>query len=313
MSQSLAKVAVTSVSFSKNLQLRDELKLNFPNSHFNESGSSLDGSDLIQFIADAELVIAGTEKFDAEVVNSLKTIRMISKYGVGLDNIDQDFAKKKGIQIGWRGGVNKTSVAEQVMCFLIGQARNLFSSSYQLKRGEWVKNGGSLLSGKRIGIVGFGNIGEEVARMLAPFNCKICVTDILDKTKEANDHGAEFTKNFWACVEGADFVTLHVPLTESTRHLVNQRFLKRMKSSAFLVNTSRGGVVNQDDLLAALNSSEIAGAAIDVYENEPFTDGHYLKSDRLICTPHIGGNAAEAVLAMGRSAIENLKIFEGIE
>ena len=301
-------IAVTSPSFSKNQILRDELKKYFPEAKFNEDGKKLEGEKLIDFVIDAEGIILGLEKFDREVIEKLPNLKIISKYGVGLDNIDIEFCREKGIHIGWTPGTNRTSVAELSLAFMISLSRNVFITSNMLKRGIWHKDGGFDLSGKTVGIIGVGNIGKELIRLLKPFKTKILVNDIIDQTSYYRENNLkEVAKD--EIYREADFISLHVPLTEDTYHLINKKTLSQMKNTAFLINTSRGKVVDETALKWALMNNIIAGAAIDVYEEEPPDDEEFISLPNLICTPHIGGNSFESVLAMGRSAIKHLVEF----
>lgn len=304
------KIAVTSASFSRNEILCRELEQAFPEAviQLNSDGLSLKGTDLIAYLAGADAAIVALEPVDANVIGALPSVRMISKFGVGLDNVDTAYAEEKGIAIGWVGGVNRRSVSELTLAFMLGLSRNVFTSGYSLKAGTWNKHGGMQLTGKTVGILGCGNIGEDVLRLLQPFRVRALVNDILDKSVICECYGAEQV-SFESIIEEADFVTVHLPLTEQTEHLFNDRILKRMKSTAYLINTARGPVVDQQALKQALMNGDIAGAALDVYESEPPTDLEFLELSNLMVTPHIGGNAREAVLNMGRSAIQNLVDF----
>jgi phosphoglycerate dehydrogenase-like enzyme len=302
------KIAVTSISFGKSAALREELLRIFPNSVFNESGQRLSGKKLIEFIGDADAAIVGVETINDSVLEHTSALKIISKYGVGLDSIDQESLKSRNISLGWTGGVNKRSVSEQALCFMLGLCRNVFGSGFKLKSSEWDKDGGHQLSSKSIGIIGCGHIGSDVARLLSPFGCTLLVRDIVDKSDFCREQGAvEASLN--EVIEKSDIISLHVPLTKLTRQMVNKNFLQRMKSTAFLVNTCRGEVVNQEALKNALSQKIIAGAALDVFVEEPPTDAEFLSLPNLMVTPHIGGNAREAVEAMGRSAIDHLVAF----
>lgn len=269
----------------------------------------MEGERLIEFIGDADGLIVGLERLDREIIERLpNNLKIISKYGVGLDNIDLDSCKKRNIHIGWTPGVNRTSVAEIVVAFMISLSRNIFSTSNLLKKGIWNKEGGFNLSGKIVGIIGVGNIGKEVARLLKPFKVRCLVNDIIDQSVYYKENNLiEVTKD--EIYAQADLLTIHVPLTDKTIHLINRDAIVKMKKTAFLINTSRGKVVIQQDLKWALINNIIAGAAIDVYEEEPPEDMEFLSLPNLICTPHIGGNSIESVLAMGRSAIQHLRDF----
>lgn len=300
------KVAVTSPSFSKNEILRKELSILFPDVRFNENGERLCGEKLYDFVKDAEALIVGLEKFDSELLMKCSNLKIVSKYGVGLNNLDVEYCKSKNIVVGWVPGVNKLSVAEMALGYMLMHARGLYQRSNELKNGNWNKNGGFQLSGKTIGIVGFGNIGQELVRLLKPFNCNLMINDIRESELKKRHSGIKFVM-FEELIKASDFVSLHIPFDQTTENLISINELKAMKSTAYLLNTSRGGIVNEDDLLQALISGDIAGAALDVFCEEPPTDMRLIECPNLICTPHIGGNAREAVLAMGRAAINNIK------
>lgn len=302
------KVVVTSRSFAKSTVLREELLRFFPNSVFNEDDKKLFGKELIEFINDADAAIVGVETIDSSVLEHTPELKIISKYGVGLDNIDQELLKNRDIFLAWTGGTNKRSVSELTLCFMLGLCRNVFGSSFKLKKLEWEKDGGYQLSGKTVGIIGCGHTGSDVVRLLAPFGCNLLVRDIVDKSNFCQEQGASQV-SLKAVLEQSNIISLHVPLTKQTHQMVNANFLQKMKSTGFLINTSRGQVVNQEALKTALMQGEISGAALDVFAEEPPIDKDFLSLPNLMVTPHIGGNAIEGVEAMGRAAIQHLVLF----
>ena len=302
------KVAVTSISFGKSSTLRKKLLHIFPNSVFNEHGEKLQGKSLVEFISDADAAIVGVEAIDKNLLEHTPNLKIISKYGVGLDSIDQRALKQKNISLGWIGGVNRRSVSELTLCFMLGLCRNIFNSGFRLKQSKWEKHGGHQLSKKTIGIIGCGEIGSDVVTLLSPFKCNVLVRDIADKSTFCKEEGAsEVTLEKLLCE--SDIISLHVPLTKLTYHMVDEKFLKKMKPTAFLVNTCRGNVVEQKALKEALQEKVIAGAALDVFAEEPSTDINFLSLPNLMVTPHIGGNSIEAIEAMGHFAIEHLVSF----
>ena len=305
MDERTPKIAVTPPSFCKSQLLKTELLGHFPNAVFNEKDGYLSGSELVDFLMDADAALIGRDPINAELIRSLPKLRMIAKYGVGLDNLDQEALIRAGVELRVTSGTNRRSVAELALGFMIGLCHNMSSGSEQLKSGNWHREGGQELSGKSIGIIGCGNVGQELIRLLQPFQCRVWVRDIADRSEFCRDFGAVET-GLDEIIEEVDILTLHVPLTENTENLIDKSVLKKMKSSAFLVNTSRGRVVHQGDLHHALVAGEIAGAGLDVFWEEPPTESEFLRLPNLMVTPHIGGNAREAVLAMGRAAIHNL-------
>lgn len=303
------KIAVTSKAFSNNEVLINELKKEFLDIKLNLTGKKLNQVELIDFLKDRDGVIVALEEINKEVIDALPNLKIISKFGVGLDNIDIEYCRRKNITLGWRGGVNNFSVAEQTLGFMLMLIRNLYISSNKLSNYIWDKNGGRSLYGKKIGIIGVGHIGKEVIRLLKPFNCEIYVNDIIEQKDYYEENNLiDSTKDeiFKQC----DIVTIHTPLTEETKDLINEKTLLLMKNTSFIINTARGDIVNLNDLKFGLETGLIQGAAIDVYDEEPPTDKELLKLENLICTPHIGGNSKEATLAMGRNAIDFLREYK---
>lgn len=300
------RVAVTSKSFSKNEILIEEFKKNFNEIKLNHSSKKLTDEELIDFLKDCDGAIIALEEFNKKVIDNLPNIKAVSKFGVGLNNIDIEYAKSRNIKIGWEKGVNKQSVAEMTLGFMLMLIRNLYVTSNLLSNGIWQKNGGYSLYNKTIGIIGVGNIGQELINLLKAFNCAILVNDVINQDEYYKKHNLkEVSKE--EIFRHSDIITIHTPLNDQTNNLININTLQLMKKSAFLINTARGEIVNLNDLKLALKTNLIAGAAIDVYHEEPPKDLELLGLPNLICTPHIGGNSEEAVLAMGRSAIKQLK------
>ena len=305
-------LAVTSPSFSSNSILVEELRQRFPELRLNSEKEELRGQALLSFLEKSEAAIIGREIIDAAILDALPRLACIAKYGVGLDNIDLEYAKKRGIYVGFQPGTNRRSVAELALCFLLGLARNVFFSYLNLKQSRWIKDGGQELSRKSVGIIGCGNTGSELVKLLLPLQCSVWIYDIVDKSEfiaAQKKMGQEIqqvsTKEeiYAAC----DLISLHVPLTELTENLIDARALKQMKSSAYLINTSRGRVIDEQALKQALAEKQIAGAALDVFVEEPLQDKELQNLPNLVLSPHIGGNTEEAVLAMGRAAIAELK------
>ena len=302
------KVKVSTIAFSKNLTLVNLLKQHFPDAEVNNEGVRMNNDDLVQFFSDADAVIVGLEKITSELLDKLPKLKMIAKYGVGLDNVDLKACSDHSIHIGWTGGVNKRSVAEMALGFMLSLCRNLYSTSNQMKQMVWNKSGGFQLSGKTVGIIGLGNIGKELVGLLKPFGCSILVNDIIDIDEFASVNGLKIvSKN--ELITKADIISIHTPLSFDTLNLFTLQEFKMMKNTSFIINTARGGIINEADLKIALKEKLISGAALDVYNEEPPVDQELLELQNLICTPHTGGNSFEAVFAMGESAINHLVTY----
>jgi phosphoglycerate dehydrogenase-like enzyme len=299
------KVKVSTIAFSKNKYLVECLLKEFPDAEVNTAAVRVNGEALVDYFTETEAAIVGLELITPDIIKQLPKLRMIAKYGVGLDNIDLEACKENNIKIGWTGGVNKRSVAEMTLGFMLMLSRNLFVTSNKLKQMVWNKKGGTQLTGKTIGIIGLGNIGKDIISLLQPFGCNFLVNDIIDISDYAILHRLRIASKE-EIYKNADIITIHTPLNSETSNLINLEVFKMMKSTAFLINTARGGIVNENDLKFALEHKIISGAAIDVYESESVLNEELLVLPNLICTPHTGGNSLEAVVAMGLSAIEHL-------
>ncbi|MCH7850064.1 MAG: Gfo/Idh/MocA family oxidoreductase [Nanoarchaeota archaeon] len=302
------KLSVSSNSFSKNISLVSNASELFPNMNINKLDRKYTNEEFIENFKDAEVGIVGLEPVDEEFLKACKKLKAISKYGVGLNNIDFGACKKYGVEVLWTPGTNRLSVAELTLCFMISSIRNVNKTSTQLKRGLWNKAGGANLSEKTIGIIGVGHVGKRLIELLKPFNCKILINDVIDLGDYPEENNVELVSKERIFRE-SDIITTHTSLTDITRNLINKETLSLMKPSSFIINTSRGEIVNEEDLFDALKNEKIAGAALDVYQTEPPNEDWLISLDNVICTPHIGGNSKESILAMGFSAIDNLQEF----
>lgn len=304
----MTKIAVTSPSFSRSEVLRSAIERSFSDVKYNDQDAIHSERELIEFVGGANGLIVGLHQVTRPLLESCRSLEIISKYGVGLDNVPADLCGEFGVEIGWTGGVNRMAVAEQALALMISLSRNLYTGSQALKGGRWVKQGGRQLSELTVGIVGFGYIGQLLSRLLKPFGCRVIVHDVIDHGLLYTEIGVEPVSLSYL-YEQSDVISLHVDLNEQSRFMINASSLKQMKPTAYLINTARGQIIKQEDLKHALITGEIAGAALDVYEEEPPTDREFLSLPNLICTPHIAGNSKAAVEAMGMSAIGHLERF----
>jgi len=299
------RVAVANPTFASDELLRGALREHFPDACFNTSGRILAGAELSDFLGGATAAILGLERVDAALLDACPALRVIAKFGVGLDNIDLPGCSARGIEVRSTPGANALAVAELTLGFMIGLARRVAIMNAELKRGVWQRNGGVQVFGKTVGIIGLGNVGKQSARVLQAVGCTILAHDILDLRSYAAT--AEIAcRALGDLLREADFVSLHVPLTPATRGLIGRAELRAMKPTAFLVNTSRGGVVDEDALADALADGAIAGAASDVFVDEPTRNARLLALDNFIATPHIGGNSREAIRSVGMACVRNL-------
>ncbi len=302
----MIRVAVTSRSFAGNPILREELKAKYSNVSFTDSASTLDGDALVALLRGHDRAIVGLERVDERVLTEVPDLRVISKYGVGLDGIDIDAVARRGIKLGWTGGVNRRSVAELTLAFALALFHRVPECDVALRRGRWNKLVGWELTGKTVGIIGCGFVGQDLVRLLAPFGCRILAHDIRDYPEFYGAHGVR-PVTIEELLPAADVVTLHVPLDASTRGLIGATELARMRPGTFLINAARGGLIDEIALADALERGHLAGAACDVFQMEPDANPRLVALPAFLGTPHIGGASQEAQLAMGRAAIEGLE------
>jgi phosphoglycerate dehydrogenase-like enzyme len=300
-----ARVAVCSRSFSNNEMLRSELIKRYPNTTFNDTGTILVNNALVDFLRGHEKAIVALEEMDESILAQLPDLRVISKYGVGLDSIDLNAMVRWGKKLGWTGGVNRRSVSELVIAFSVLMLRNIVPSNLDVKQGVWRQTPGGLISNRTFGIVGCGHVGKDLVQLLKPFGCRILVHDIKQYPEFYHANGIEEVE-LDELMKQSDIVTLHVPLNKSTFKIVNSYRIGLMKKTAYLINIARGGIVDELALKMALQNNDIAGAAFDVFSDEPPSDFELLNLPNFIATPHIGGSAAEAIYAMGLAAIDGL-------
>jgi D-3-phosphoglycerate dehydrogenase len=219
--------------------------------------------------------------------------------------LDKEALIRHRIRLGWTGGVNKRSVAELVVAFVITLLRHVPEADREIRGGMWRNRTGRCLTGRTVGIVGCGHIGKDLATILGAFACRVLAHDIRDFPEFYAAHGV-IPVGLEELLERADIVTLHVPLNERTRNILDADRLALMRRDAILVNTARGELVEEQALKRALVEGRLAGAALDVFANEPPGDFELLRLPNFLSTPHIGGSSEEAILAMGRAAIEGL-------
>lgn len=304
----MTKVAVASRSFSKHPILRAELLARYPNVTFNDAGLSLKGEALADFLKGHEKIITALERLDDALFAKLPDLKVVGKYGVGLDMIDLEAMKRRGIQLGWQGGVNRRSVSELVISFAVALLRHVPQGHQQVKDGGWKQLMGRQLSDRTVGIVGLGHIGKDLTKLLKPWGCRVIAHDIKPMPEFCAEWGVEMM-GLEDLLRQADVVTLHLPLDDSTQNILSAQRMRLMKKDAILINAARGGLQDETELKAMLIEGRLAGAALDVFAVEPPSDMELIRLPNFLVTPHIGGSAEEAVLAMGRAAIAGLDHF----
>jgi D-3-phosphoglycerate dehydrogenase len=299
------KIAVCSRSFSQNSILRNELLSRYQQVTFNDAGIQLRSDSLVDFLRGHDKAITALETIDEYVLARLPELQVISKYGVGLDMIDMAAMRAHGKRLGWTSGVNRRSVSELVISFAIAMLRHVPAAYREVISGTWRQHVGGYLSGRTVGIIGCGSIGKDLVKLLQPFNCPILVNDIRDYADfyAVNNIRAVGLEEL---LVQSDIITLHVPLDASTRGMLDAKRLALLKPTSVLINAARGGLVDEIALKLMLQENRLAAAAFDVFAIEPPQDQELLSLSNFLVTPHIGGSANEAILAMGRAAINGL-------
>ena len=242
------------------------------------------------------VVVRSRTKITKEMIDLASQCKIIARVGVGLDNIDVEAAKAKNIRVinAVEGAMN--AVAELVLGMMLSLAREIPRADREIRNGKWLKKElmGIELSGKYLGIVGLGNIGKRLAKLARGLNMNIIGFDVMPIADDfARDVGL-IKADIDTLISSADFISFHVPLTETTYHLVNAKRISTMKKTAYIINTSRGEIIDEDALYDALKEGKIAGAALDVFEKEPATGNKLTTLPNVICTPHIGAQTKEA-------------------
>jgi D-3-phosphoglycerate dehydrogenase / 2-oxoglutarate reductase len=302
-----AVVLVTARSFGRSRpELREELEGAVREVRWNDLGRPLTAEELREAIADVDGVIAGVDRFDASVIGAAPRLRVIARHGTGTDAVDLDAARGAGVVVTNTPGANAAAVAELAIGLMFALARRISEGDRRVRAGEYGALPGVQLGGRTVGVIGLGRAGSEVARRAAALGCRVLAFDPAVSEEQAGAVRATLAEQEHVIAE-ADFLSLHVPVTDATRNLVDAGFLGRMKHGSFLVNTARGELVVEEDLVDALEAGRLAGAALDTTRDEPpRPDSPLLDRDDVVLTPHTGADTDEARASMGRAALDDL-------
>ncbi|MBU1063224.1 D-2-hydroxyacid dehydrogenase [bacterium] len=248
------------------------------------------------------ILVRSATNVPKDVIDAGKNLKLIARGGTGIDNIDHKYAKSKGIPVLNTPGANSASVSELVFAHMFALARFIPQANITMRNGEWNKKAykGSELAGKTLGIVGFGKIGQITAKMALAFGMKVIVFDLADIQTDMNVK----TVSKEELLKESDFITLHVP--KQAHNFITKAEFELLKPTVFIINTSRGGVINEDDLLEALNTGKIAGAGIDAFLNEPTPNPQLINHPKVSATPHIGASTKEAQDRVGIEIAEKI-------
>jgi D-3-phosphoglycerate dehydrogenase len=279
--------------------MNSELKITF-----NPYGRELKENEIKELLNGVEGLIAGTEPLTRDVINSAKDLKVISRCGIGIDNIDIETAKSRGIKLYRTLEGPALAVAELTMGLMIDSLRHISYLSRKIRSGEWEKRMGRLLTGKTVGIVGMGTIGKKLVTLMRSFDCNVLATDHMVDVEFAKENKFEFVE-MKELLRDSDIVTLHLPLNNDTKGLFDTNSFMQMKEGAIFINTSRGKIVDENALFEALRCGKIGHACLDVFSNEPYV-GKLKELDNVTLTCHVGSYAREARVAMERQAVKNL-------
>lgn len=268
------------------------------------------GEGLLKIAGDYDaLVVRSRTKVTAEVLESAGRLRVVARAGVGLDNIDLEEAKKRDVEVVNSPEAPSNAVAELVLGMMLSLARSIPEADASMKRGEWIKRRltGFELEGKTLGVVGFGRIGYLVGKKARALGMSVLTYDVaIEKLMGYVEEAGAKAVSMEELLAASDFVSLHVPLLPQTRNLIGRKEIEAMKDGAYLINASRGGIVDEDALRAALEEGKLAGTALDVFEEEPPKDASLTGLENVVATPHIGAATVEAQRANSTIVAEKL-------
>jgi len=253
------------------------------------------------------LIVRSQTQVPAEIIEAGRGLKVIGRAGAGVDNIDVAAATKKGIVVVNTPTANTVSAAEHTIALMLALSRNIPKANSQLKSGRWQKRElvGIELRNKTLGIIGLGNVGSEVAKRAQAFEMCVIAHDPFVSTNYAHKLKVDLVP-LDQLLERSDFITLHVPLTASTKNLISAEALAKMKPTARIINCARGGLVDEETLVKAIEDGKIAGAAFDVFSTEPVTDSSRFKSDKIVVTPHLGASTIEAQANVAKDIAEQI-------
>ncbi|MDR1618468.1 MAG: phosphoglycerate dehydrogenase, partial [Treponema sp.] len=272
---------------------------------FNPLGKPLSEDELIPLIGDCDGYIAGLDFVTRKVIGSCERLKVISRYGAGVDRVDLEAAGERNITVCNTPGANAQAVADLAIALALAAARKLPLLDRKTREGQWIRSTGIELYGKTMGILGLGAVGRGVAKRAQGFSMKVLAYDPYIDTRYAEENGIAVS-DFDTLVENADVTSLHLPLNDKTRHIISGEVMGRMKKGAILINTARGGLIDEDAAFDLLKQGRLGGLGIDAYEEEPPKNSPLFTLDNVVLTPHTAAHTAEATANMAAMAVQNL-------
>ncbi len=310
------KILITPTSFQKpvNAKAREMIEAFADEIVYNPQTRPLTTEEVAALLPGVDGYIAGLDYITAEALaNAPASLKVISRYGAGVDRVDLAAAKAKGITVTNTPGTNSTAVCELAFALMLSLARHIPQLDAAVKSGGWPRTSGLELCGKTLGIVGMGAIGKKLATRAIAFGMSVIAYDPYFDTAFAAEHGIKQTE-LHDLIPQADVISLHVPLTEQTRHMIGTGQIARMKDGAFVINTARGGLVDEAAAAEAIKSGKLGGIGLDAFEVEPPTESPLMGLQNVVLTPHAGAHTDEAVAGMGLMAVQNLiDVLQGRE
>lgn len=290
------KIIVTPRGFAKcGLENAEIMKAAGFDVDYNATGLAYTKEEFYRVTEDADGVIVGVETVDRAYIDAHPKLKAVVKFGVGTDNIDLEYCKQKGIFVGRTVGSNARTVAETAISFVIADSKNLFDSISNTRNHSWTKMTGYEIQGRTIGIIGFGAIGKQVAKMASGLGMQVLAYDAYSIDRQVAEECNVKITTAEDIIRRSDFISLHIPLTDETKDYISLKEIEQMKPNAVLINTARGGIVNETDLYYALTNHIIKAAYFDVLTNEPpKQDEPLLSLPNFYLTPHIASRSEEA-------------------
>ena len=301
------KILVTPTSFGipENREAREKLEAFADQVVYNPYTHPLSEEELIPLLEDVDGYIAGVDYVTAKALTGANRLKVISRYGIGVDRVDLKAAREKQIDVTNTPGANSISVCELAFGMMLCAARNLAELHSRVSAGEWPKSRGIELCGKTLGIIGMGAIGKHLATRALAFGMTVQAYDMYFDQAFADAHGIRRVE-LPELLATSDFISIHVPYTPETRHLIGRESIRTMRKGAVIINTARGGIVDEEAAAEALRAGQLGGIGLDAFEEEPLKDSPLKGLPNVILTPHTGANTADAVAAMSRMSVENL-------
>ncbi len=309
------KVFVSPTSFLKPQNAKAKALLEkHAEARYNELGRPLQGDEIISRLQGADAYLAGLDYITADVVKKMPdSVRIISRYGTGVDRVDLLACRKRGIVVTNTPGANATAVCELAFALMLAVARNIPALNAAVCDGAWPRNEGIELAGKTLGILGLGAIGKRLAIRAQAFEMRAIAFDPYIDAGFARENGIE-AMELDAVLAESNFVSLHMPFNESTRHLIDEERIKLMRPGAVIINTSRGGLIDEAAAARAMKAGQLGGLGLDAFEQEPLEDSPLKGLKNVVFTPHTGAHTAEAVEKMGILSVQNvLDVLAGNE